>query len=346
MIFVAAGTAAPGCRARSGRRRPSALYGCASQRRLPQPGNRHCDRGRREPVGARRNGPGAAADVKDLAARPWRMVTVAASQAMRRAVSAETWMPPASSSTVWRAAASIGRAPGQEPHVRRHRRRRTCRAQPGISEGIDNPPPGLPDDACIVAGVPAGTRSPPGPRLGPRVAERLATTSRRCASASASTCRPPDTGRRPSPGRVHRPTPLLPPSRWRPPAAAPASVLPRKPTRRPPALPRQPKHRQLPLSPAVRRWRAPRLVARRLEAPAAAAPPRLAGTAPERPPFRPRPPMSAALGSRPGAVPPPAPRCGRCAATPRRSVPPCAAVPASLGLTPTHCCSESQFLVN
>ena len=36
---------------------------------------------------------------------PCRMVTVAASQASRRAVSAETWMPPASSSTVWLPAA-------------------------------------------------------------------------------------------------------------------------------------------------------------------------------------------------------------------------------------------------
>ena len=36
------------------------------------------------------------------------MLTVAASQAMRRAVSAETWMPPASSSTVWRPARLMG----------------------------------------------------------------------------------------------------------------------------------------------------------------------------------------------------------------------------------------------
>ena len=70
-------------------------------------------------------------------------------------------MPPASSSTVWRKAADVGRAPGHGPDGRRHRRCRARPARPSNTGCIDDPPPGPPAAARAVAGVPAGTRSPP-----------------------------------------------------------------------------------------------------------------------------------------------------------------------------------------
>ena len=87
----------------------------------------------------------------------WCMVTVAASQVGRRAVSAETWMPPASSSTVWRQGAAAGRVPGHTPDVHR---RRTRPARFDTSAGIGDSPPDPHAAARPVAGVPAETRSP------------------------------------------------------------------------------------------------------------------------------------------------------------------------------------------
>ena len=98
---------------------------------------------------------------------PCRMVTVAASQASRRAVSAETWMPPASSRADWPPA-----GPGQA--VRRRR------GGPSTSGRDRDGPSGSAGDASSAAGetsparrayVPAGTYgaglSGPGPAAAP-----------------------------------------------------------------------------------------------------------------------------------------------------------------------------------
>ena len=136
-----------------------------ASRRLPQPGNRHW---RSRAASARRRA-GEMFRVRRPTSRisppgPWRMVTAAASQARRRAVSAETWMPPASSSTVWRAAAGDARGTGADVAGRRARDRALDAAVVGRAPGQG------PDVRRRLApGVPAGT-------------------SRRSASASASTC--------------------------------------------------------------------------------------------------------------------------------------------------------------
>ena len=96
---------------------------------------------------------------------PWRMLTVAASQAMRRAVSAETWMPPASSSTVWWPAA--GAVDGVEDEVggrRAHRAGPDLRAR--AAEGSDAAVEGS-DAAVSDAGVAGHT-----PGHGPDVRRR------------------------------------------------------------------------------------------------------------------------------------------------------------------------------
>ena len=109
---MAAGTAGRGCRALSPAPCAQCSTWCASARRVWQPGKRQCPsraasarRSAGEMVRVRRP------TLSTSPAGPWCIVTVAASHARRRAVSAETWMLPASSSTDWPLAGS-GHAAG------------------------------------------------------------------------------------------------------------------------------------------------------------------------------------------------------------------------------------------
>ena len=122
---------------------------------------------------------------------------------------------------------------------------------------------------------------------------------------------PPDTGRRPSPCRDRLRAPPRLPSRWRPPDAARASAP--RPHRRPRWPPQTRRPRPMPARAAPRRTP--------LRAPAAGPPRPPASAAPARRPSRRRSPTSAANGWRPGAVPLPAPRCGRRGASRGRFAP-------------------------
>ena len=255
--------------------------------------------------------------------------TVDASQASRRAVSAEMWMPPASSSTVWRRPAGVdaarrgpgqGVGPGRDGAPRSSRRTATARAS--------WPSPRRTGTSVVVSRVPAGPRSgrrvlalrmlPRGfPRKRVRRRAALIPTrpsptfprERRALRSGPRRPRapPPDTGRSPFPGRA-RPTtrtPQSPPAH--PPAVAPAPAPP--PLRRGrPSCPRPP---------PSRRRRGPGR--RRPRAPAARPRPPQATDGPAPPPSRSRPPTSAATALRAAAGPRPAPPSGPPAARPARS---------------------------
>ena len=178
----------------------------ASQRRASQPGNRHwpsrAARARRragETVRVRR--PTSSTPPSG----PCRMVTVAASQAMRRAVSCPTRMPPSSASAACRPA----RGPGQPAT------RRTGRGVPAGTPPLPSAPPAsrpfTPPSAsppatvqevaagrCVSAGTPGCSSVPPAPfapppsvvpaPFTPSPEGSAALDAASCASVSASTC--------------------------------------------------------------------------------------------------------------------------------------------------------------